>query len=160
VHQHYNEQDPDDDPADWEGVEVHEHDGHAHMIVRLEPRPRAPWWRQPAMWRLHAVEFTVVAVFAAVAVFVVATGGSLMYLWYAVVLCGVMVMAVLRAINAYRVGYRMGIEAMPLAMAQPTPKAAAELIDRGSELWDPTPSAVAHTMAIERLEREANRGSS
>jgi hypothetical protein len=65
---------------------------------------------------------------------------------------------VVRSSSAYRIGYGMGLMVVPLAMAQPTPDDANELVRRSSELWDPSPLMVAHQMEIERLERDVNRG--
>lgn len=79
------------------------------------------------------------------------------------VITALLVINIWRAVQAYRLGFNTGIDALHLAvkMGGDSPSAAAakdgaELLLRSSELWDPSPAAVAHTMEIERLEKHAN----
>lgn len=69
-----------------------------------------------------------------------------------------LVTTIWRATISYRMGYQDGLAAYPLALSQPTVNDAAYLLEHSDELWKPTPTEVAHSMDIERLEREANGG--
>ena len=142
-----------------DGVEFHVHeDGTRHAIMKINVR-RTPWWRSPAMYRRFRWEILLIALYAAwAAAGILLWGLAWSNLLTSVAMLILLSSIVIRSISSYRIGYTMGIAAMPLAMTQPSPKEAAELIERASELWDPTPAAVAHTMEIERLERDVNRG--
>jgi hypothetical protein len=153
---------PDDerDPEDWEGVDFHVHeDGTRHATVNLQTfGPRPPWWRSPAMARRFRLEIILIVAYTLwTAVSVVLFGVHVANLLTSFAMLLLLFSIVVRSISAYRIGYAMGIQVFPMAMAQPSPKRAAELIERSSELWDPSPLAVSHTMEVERLEREVNK---
>lgn len=152
---------PIEDDPDWENVHMHTHaDGTHHLIVDYPVPERPPWWRQRQVWRYFRIEIGATAVYVAFLTVCVAvwdfsyiTSGAT-----AAVVGLLMGAQIKRVLSAYRIGFAMGVAAVPLAMQQKTPRLAAELIDRSSQLWDPPPHAVAHTMEIERLERDVNRG--
>jgi hypothetical protein len=149
------------DPEDWEGVTFHTHeDGTRHVTVNIEMGThRRPWWRSQRTWRIFRWEVVLIAVYTIwTAIGIVLWGWNIPTLLTSFAMLILLTSIIIRSINSYRMGFAMGLAAVPLAMAQPSPRRAAELIDRSSELWDPSPTAVAHTMAIERLERDVNRG--
>lgn len=148
------------DPEDWEGVDFHVHeDGTRHATVNLEAfGNRPPWWRAPAMWRRFRWEIALIAAYTLwTSISIVLWGTHVGNLLTSLAMLLLLISAVVRSISSYRIGYAMGIQVFPMAMAQPSPKRAAELIERSSELWDPSPLSVSHTMEVERLEREVNK---
>jgi hypothetical protein len=120
-------------------------------------RKGPPPWRNPRLLRIFMFEVCWIAGYT---LFTLAGwlfwGGSWFSLLTSIALLGIMVCVIIRSVGAYRVGFRMGMDAFQFAMRQPSPQAAAELVARSAELWDPSPSAVAHTMEIERLEKHVN----
>lgn len=148
----------DHDPADWEGVDFHVHDdGSHHLRVKVDKRRSSPW-RTAVFYRYFKLEIALVCVqmlWTSLSIMIfgldpwnLATNLAMGILFGTVVY---------RAVTAYRIGFAMGMQAVPLAMQQPSPKRAAELVQRSCELWDPSPLEVSHSMEVERLEREVNR---
>lgn len=150
--------DPDD--PDWDGVEYHVHeDGTRHVTVNLEVKRRRSGWRSPQLWRVFRREIILIVAYAVwTAIGIVLWGWHVSNLLTSIAMLILLTSIIIRSVGAYRIGFAMGLQAMPVAMAQKTPKLSAELLERSSELWDPPPAAVAHTMEIERLERDVNRG--
>lgn len=121
-------------------------------------RPRRTPWRSRHFWRWYRYDVTLITLYLSFEVVSGFITGNWVNMLTVLAMCILLVSIVLRSMSAYRVGFLMGVQAIPLAMGQPNAAAANELIERSSELWDPSPVVVAHQMEIERLEQEVNRG--
>ncbi len=115
----------------------------------------------PGAWRHFRWELTALAAYALMLVGMYAIGGLIAVLpalVCTVPFAGMLLVSVVRAATAHRVGYAMGLQAASVIATQRTPERAMAVLTGACELWDPTPVQVALQLDIDELERHANDG--